>query len=109
VLKTAAETLITIAPSAQSPWAEGPRPQASRRPHRAHRRLAQLGIGTDPPSDTPIITPGGGFSPEPTPAQAGGQHWIPGRPGFFLPVRVLSRLFRCLFLEQLTEPTKPGG
>src|SRR5260370_38513742 len=31
-----------------------------------------------------------------------GQQWISCRPGFFLPVRVLSRLFRRLFLEQLT-------
>ena len=39
------------------------------------------------------IVPGGGLDPE-------GQ-WKPGKPGFFLPVRVLSRLFRRLFLEQL--------
>src|SRR5260370_27961985 len=31
-----------------------------------------------------------------------GQQWISSRPGFFLPIRVLSRLFRRLFLEQLT-------
>lgn len=41
-----------------------------------------------------IIVPGGGFAPD-------GQHWIACRPGFFLPVRVLSRLFRRLFLEKL--------
>jgi hypothetical protein len=39
--------------------------------------------------------PGGGISPD-------GQRWISCRPGFFLPVRVLSRLYRRLFLEQLT-------
>ena len=37
------------------------------------------------------IVPGGGISPD-------GTRWIPCRPGFFLPVRVLSRLFRRLFL-----------
>jgi len=42
-----------------------------------------------------IIVPGGGISRD-------GQRWISCRPGFFLPVRVLSRLFRRLFLEQLT-------
>src|SRR5580658_4201298 len=42
-----------------------------------------------------IIVPGGGISPD-------GQRWISCRPGFFLPVRVLSRLYRRLFLEQLT-------
>ena len=40
------------------------------------------------------IVPGGGFDPE-------GPRWISCRPGFFLPVRVLSRLFRRLFLEAL--------
>src|SRR5687767_6296679 len=37
---------------------------------------------------------GGGISPD-------GQRWITCRPGFFLPVRVLSRVFRRLFLAQL--------
>src|SRR3989442_14719118 len=41
-----------------------------------------------------IIVPGGGISRD-------GQRWISCRPGFFLPVRVLSRLFRRLLLEQL--------
>jgi hypothetical protein len=40
------------------------------------------------------IVPGGGVSPD-------GLRWIPCRPGFFLSVRVLSRLFRRLFLEGL--------
>ncbi len=40
------------------------------------------------------VVPGGGVSPD-------GERWISCRPGFFLPVRVLSRLFRRLFLAQL--------
>ena len=40
------------------------------------------------------IVPGGGVSPD-------GTRWISCRPGFFLPVRVLSRLFRRRFLEEL--------
>ena len=40
------------------------------------------------------IVPGGGLS-------ADGERWIACRKGFFLPVRVLSRLFRRLFLEKL--------
>ena len=32
---------------------------------------------------------------------ADGSRWIPCRPGFFLPVHVLSRLFRRLFIERL--------
>jgi Putative transposase/Transposase zinc-binding domain len=42
-----------------------------------------------------MIVPGGGISLD-------GQRWVSCRPGFFLPVRVLSRLFRRLFLERLT-------
>ena len=40
------------------------------------------------------VIPGGGLSPE-------GTQWVACRPGFFLPVRVLSRLFRRLFLQHL--------
>ena len=40
------------------------------------------------------IVPGGGLSLD-------GESWVPCKPGFFLSVRVLSRLFRRLFLEQL--------
>jgi hypothetical protein len=48
-----------------------------------------------------IIVPGGGVSPD-------GEHWIACRPGFFLSVRVLSRLFRRLFLERLTAAYQAG-
>jgi hypothetical protein len=41
-----------------------------------------------------MIVPGGGISLD-------GERWVVCRPGFFLPVRVLSRLFRRLFLEKL--------
>jgi hypothetical protein len=47
------------------------------------------------------IVPGGGVSPD-------GLRWIPCRPGFFLPVRVLSRLFRRLFLEGLEALHRAG-
>jgi len=47
------------------------------------------------------IIPGGGFS-------ADGQQWIACRKGFFLPVRVLSRLFRRLFLENLNRAYRNG-
>jgi len=43
-----------------------------------------------------MIVPGGGLS-------ADGERWVPCRPNFFLPVRVLSRLFRRLFLEGLAK------
>ena len=41
------------------------------------------------------IVPGGGLTPR--------GRWQPCKRGFFLPVRVFSRLFRRLFLEQLTQ------
>jgi putative transposase/transposase-like zinc-binding protein len=41
-----------------------------------------------------MIVPGGGVSLD-------GERWVACRPGFFLPVRVLSRLFRRLFLEKI--------
>ena len=47
------------------------------------------------------IVPGGGLSID-------GKQWIHCRSGFFLPVRVLSRLFRRLFLERLVEAHQVG-
>ena len=47
------------------------------------------------------IVPGGGISLD-------GSHWVACRPGFFLPVRVLSRLFRRLFLEKLAAAHEAG-
>jgi hypothetical protein len=48
-----------------------------------------------------IIVPGGGISLD-------GTQWVSCRPGFFLPVRVLSHLFRRLFLEKLASAHKAG-
>jgi len=47
------------------------------------------------------IVPGGGISPD-------GKRWVGCRSGFFLPVRVLSRLFRRLFLQGLVAAFKAG-
>src|SRR3954452_17323409 len=47
------------------------------------------------------IVPGGGLSPEQT-------RWVPCRPGFLLPVRVLSRRFRTLFLARLQAAFAAG-
>src|SRR6201988_4752788 len=48
-----------------------------------------------------MIVPGGGISLD-------GERWIACRPGFFLPVRVLSRLFRRLVLEKLLAAHDAG-
>jgi hypothetical protein len=48
-----------------------------------------------------MIVPGGGIALD-------GSRWVSCRPGFFLPVRVLSRLFRRLFLEKLAAARAAG-
>ena len=48
-----------------------------------------------------MIVPGGGIALD-------GEKWVACRPGFFLPVRVLSRLFRRLFLEKLVAAHAAG-
>jgi len=47
------------------------------------------------------VIPGGGLSPD-------GSRWVACRPGFLLPVRVLSRLFRRLLLAALTAAFDEG-
>ncbi len=47
------------------------------------------------------IVPGGGLAID-------SDRWVRCRPGFFLPVRVLSRLFRRRFLEALTQAHDAG-
>jgi predicted RNA-binding Zn-ribbon protein involved in translation (DUF1610 family) len=47
------------------------------------------------------IVPGGGLSLD-------GERWISCKPGFFLSVRVLSRLFRRRFLEELSKAHAAG-
>lgn len=48
-----------------------------------------------------MIVPGGGLSPD-------GTRWVTCKPGFFLHVRVLSRLFRRLFLNGLLDLHRAG-
>jgi len=48
-----------------------------------------------------MIVPGGGISLD-------GTRWVPCRPGYFLPGRVLSRLFRRLFLAGLADAHAAG-
>jgi hypothetical protein len=48
-----------------------------------------------------MIVPGGGIWLD-------GRRWVYCRPGFFLPVRVLSKLFRRLFLSKLADAHAAG-
>jgi hypothetical protein len=91
LFKAAAETLITI---------------AAERKHLGARIgltavLHSWGSALTHHPHVHIIVPGGGISLD-------GQRWISCRPGFFLPVRVLSRLFRRLFLEKLVAAHDAG-
>jgi Putative transposase len=49
-----------------------------------------------------MIVPGGGIALD-------SDRWVSCRPGFFLPVRVLSRLFRRLFPQKLAAAHKAGA
>jgi Putative transposase/Transposase zinc-binding domain len=91
LLRTAAETLITIA---ADPKHLGARIGLTAVLHTWGSTLVHH-------PHAHIIVPGGGFSPD-------RQRWIACRPGFFLSVRVLSRLFRRLFLEALTAAYQAG-
>jgi hypothetical protein len=48
-----------------------------------------------------MIVPGGGIALD-------GSRWVAGKPSFFLPVRVLSKLFRRLMLEKLAAAHAAG-
>ena len=48
-----------------------------------------------------VIVPGGGLSPD-------GNTWIACRPGFLLPIKVLQRLYRRLFLAKLAAAHAAG-
>ena len=91
LFKAAAETLITIAAD--------PRHLGARIGLTAVLHTWGSALTHHPHAH--CIVPGGGLSP-------GGERWISCRPGFFLPVRVLSRLFRRLFLERLVAAHDAG-
>jgi len=91
LFKTAAETLLTIAAD----------------PKRLGARLGitavlhTWGSALTHHPHIHCIVPGGGLSQD-------GQRWVACKSGFFLPVRVLSRLFRRLFLDQLSAAHHAG-
>jgi Putative transposase/Transposase zinc-binding domain len=85
LFKTSAETLITIA---ADPKHLGARIGIT-------AVLHTWGSALTHHPHVHMIVPGGGISPD-------SKRWVSCRPGFFLPVRVLSRLFRRLFLQRLT-------
>ncbi|ACL55907.1 IS91-like element ISMno23 family transposase [Methylobacterium nodulans] len=91
LLRTAADTLLTLA---ADPKHLGARIGLT-------AVLHTWGSAMTHHPHVPVIVPGGGLSPD-------GARWIACRPGFFLPVRVLSRLFRGLFLDRLSQAHRAG-
>ena len=91
LFRTAAETLITIA---ADPKHLGARIGLT-------AVLHTWGSALTHHPHVHVIVPGGGLSPD-------GARWIACKAGFFLPVRVLSRLFRRRFLEGLVALHETG-
>jgi hypothetical protein len=91
LFRTAAETLLTIA---ADPKHLGARIDAT-------AVLHSWGATMTHHPHVHMIVPGGGMSLD-------GTRWIGCRPGFLLPVRVLSRLFRRLFLAGLADAHAAG-
>ena len=91
LFRTAAETLLTIA---ADPKHLGARIGAT-------AVLHSWGSAMTPHPHVPMIVPGGGISLDET-------RWVRCKPGFLLPVRVLSRLFRRLFLTALANAHTAG-
>ncbi len=91
LFRAAAETLITIA---ADPKHLGARVGAT-------AVLHSWGSAMTHHPHIHMIVPGGGISPD-------GSRWVSCRPGFLLPVRVLSRLFRRLFLAGLADAHTAG-
>jgi hypothetical protein len=91
LLRTAAETLLTIA---ADPEHFGARIGAT-------AVLHSWGSAMTHHPHVHMIVPGGGISLDET-------RWVRCRPGFLLPVRVLSRLFRRLFRAALTDAHAAG-
>ena len=91
LFRTAAETLLTIATASRHLGAR----------IGATAVLHTWGSAMTHHPHVHMIVPGGGISLD-------GTRWIACRPGFLLPVRVLSRLFRRLFLAGLADAHAAG-
>jgi len=91
LLRTAAETLLTIA---ADPRHLGARIGAT-------AVLHSWGSTMTHHPHVHMIVPGGGISLD-------GTRWVRCKPGFLLPVRVLSRLFRRFFLARLADAHAEG-
>jgi hypothetical protein len=88
-------------PHGTSPWAEGPTIPSTSARIGATAVLHTWGSALTHHPHVHIIVPGGGISLD-------GTRWVGCKPGFLLPVPVLSRLFRRLFLTALADAHAAG-
>ena len=101
LFRTAAETLLTIAPTGQARGLKAHDPKHLGARIGATAVLHSWGSAMSHHPHVHMIVPGGGISID-------GTRWVRCKPGFLLPVRVLSRLFRRLFLAALADAHAAG-
>ena len=100
LLRAAADTLLTIAPTGHARGLKAHDPKFGARLG-ATAVLHSWGSTMTHHPHVHMIVPGGGISLD-------GARWVRCKPGFLLPVRVLSRLFRRLFLAALADAHAAG-
>ena len=101
LFRTAAETLLTIAPTGQARGLKAHDPKHLGARIGATAVLHSWGSAMIHHPHVHMIVPGGGISLD-------GRCWVRCKPGFLLPARVLSRLFRRLFLAALADAHAAG-
>src|SRR6516225_2720905 len=99
--RTAAETLLTIAPTGQARGLKAADPKHLGARISATAVLHSWGSTMTHHPHVHMIVPGGGISLD-------GTRWVRCKPGFLLPVQVLSRRFRRRFLTALADAPAAG-
>ena len=101
LLRAAADTLLTIAPTGHARGLKAHDPKHLGARLGATAVLHSWGSTMTHHPHVHMIVPGGGISLD-------GTRWVRCKPGFLLPVLVLSRLFRRLFLAALADAHAAG-
>ena len=101
LMKAAAETTLAIAPTGQARGLKAHDPKHLGARIGATAVLHSWGSTMTHHPHIHMIVPGGGISLD-------GTRWVRCKPGFHLPVRVLSRLFRRLFQAALADAPAAG-
>jgi hypothetical protein len=91
-------------------WRAGPQPDLCHRPAVADRRARLKYHRTREALEQQTATAEGaaGHRPSRNAALSDGESWVACRPGYFLPVTVLSQMFRGLFLHYLGKASAAG-